>query len=82
MNNISTLAPHQKAWPTISAKPAQAPRRDSPATLLDIITVWEERRRFRWELEEMAKTNPHLITDIGLTKEELEAEVAKPFWKA
>jgi uncharacterized protein YjiS (DUF1127 family) len=30
----------------------------------------------------MATDNPHLIDDIGLTKEEVEAEIAKlPFWQ-
>jgi uncharacterized protein YjiS (DUF1127 family) len=83
MNDVSALAPYQAEWPTMSVRPAHmSRRRHGPAALLDIINVWEERKRFRWELEEMAKTAPHLIADIGLTKEELEAEVAKPFWKA
>jgi uncharacterized protein YjiS (DUF1127 family) len=83
MNDLSALAPHQAAWLSTVALPAKASRRrhGPAAALLDIINVWEERKRFRWELDEMARTNPHLIEDIGLTKEALEAEVAKPFWK-
>jgi uncharacterized protein YjiS (DUF1127 family) len=27
------------------------------------------------------KDDPHLICDIGLTKLEAEAEIAKPFWQ-
>ncbi|TPM34123.1 DUF1127 domain-containing protein [Mesorhizobium sp. B2-2-2] len=42
---------------------------------------WRERIRFRWELERMSKDNPHLIDDIGLTKRQVEAELAKPFWR-
>ncbi|WP_318012712.1 MULTISPECIES: DUF1127 domain-containing protein [unclassified Mesorhizobium] len=42
---------------------------------------WRERIRFRWELERMTKDNPHLIDDIGLTKRQVEAELAKPFWQ-
>ena len=30
----------------------------------------------------MSKANPHLIDDIGLTRRQVEAEIAKPFWQA
>ena len=40
-----------------------------------------ERIRFRWELEQMSEANPHLIDDIGLTRRQVEAEIAKPFWQ-
>ncbi|EHK54991.1 hypothetical protein MAXJ12_22541 [Mesorhizobium alhagi CCNWXJ12-2] len=29
----------------------------------------------------MSKDNPHLIDDIGLTKRQVEAEIAKRFWQ-
>ena len=29
----------------------------------------------------MSKDNPHLIDDIGLTRRQVEAEIAKPFWQ-
>ncbi|NGO51308.1 DUF1127 domain-containing protein [Mesorhizobium camelthorni] len=59
------------------------PRRHSSlATLRSIIATWEERKRFRWELKQMSKNNPHLIDDIGLTQRQVEAEIAKPFWQA
>jgi hypothetical protein len=29
----------------------------------------------------MSKANPHLIDDIGLTRRQVEAEIAKPFWQ-
>jgi uncharacterized protein YjiS (DUF1127 family) len=62
---------------------AKAPlQRYSLGSLLSVITTWEERKRFRWELEEMAKTAPHLVEDIGLTKGDVEAEIAKRFWQA
>ncbi|MGO4840322.1 DUF1127 domain-containing protein, partial [Rhizobiaceae sp. 2RAB30] len=47
-----------------------------------IIAIWEERKRFRLDLEGMAKTSPHLIDDIGLTRQQAAAEIAKPFWRA
>jgi uncharacterized protein YjiS (DUF1127 family) len=50
--------------------------------LRSIIAAWDERRRFRWQLQQMSKANPHLIDDIGLTRRQVEAEIAKPFWQA
>ena len=84
MNDVSVLVPPQVAWMSTAARPAKTSRRrhGAAAALLDTINTWEERKRFRWELDEMARVNPHLIDDIGLTKDELEAEIAKPFWKA
>jgi uncharacterized protein YjiS (DUF1127 family) len=39
--------------------PAEMPRRhDSLPTLRRIIATWEERKRFRWALEQMSKDNP------------------------
>jgi uncharacterized protein YjiS (DUF1127 family) len=63
--------------------PAEVSRRHySLATLRSIIATWDERNRVRWELEQMSKDNPHLIDDIGLTRRQVEAEIAKPFWQA
>jgi uncharacterized protein YjiS (DUF1127 family) len=56
-------------------------RRYSLATLRSIIATWRWRIRFRWELEQKSKDNPHLIDDIGLTRRQVEAEIAKPFWQ-
>lgn len=66
----------------MGAGPEHAGRRHGFATLRSLVTTWEERRRFRSDLERMAKDNPHLIGDIGLTGREVEAEIAKPFWQA
>ena len=52
------------------------------ATLRSIIATWEERKRFRRELEQKSKDDPHLIDDIGLTRRQVEAEIAKRFWQA
>lgn len=66
-----------------SVGPAETPRRRGGlAAMLGILACWEERRRLRWELERMSRDNPHLIDDIGLTARQVEAEVAKPFWRA
>jgi uncharacterized protein YjiS (DUF1127 family) len=52
-----------------------------PATLQGIVAAWRERARFRWELEQMLRDNPHLVDDAGLTRRQAEAEIAKPFWQ-
>lgn len=44
--------------------------------------AWRQRTRFRWELKRLAKDNAYLIDDIGLTKEQVEEEIAKlPYWQ-
>jgi uncharacterized protein YjiS (DUF1127 family) len=70
MNDTLALAPHRAA------------RHHSLAALRNIIAIWEGRKRVRWELEQMSRDDPHLIEDIGLTKRQVEAEIAKPFWQA
>ena len=50
--------------------------------LRSIIAAWSERMRVRWELEQMSKDGSHLIDDIGLTRRQVETEIAKPFWQA
>jgi uncharacterized protein YjiS (DUF1127 family) len=85
MNAIPILAstPHRAASLGTPVRSAEVPRRHySLATLRSIIATWEERKRLRWELEQMSKDNPHLIDDIGLTRGQVEAEIAKPFWQA
>ena len=52
------------------------------ATLRSTIATWGERNRLRWQLAQMSKANPHLIDDIGLTRRQVEAEIAKRFWQA
>ena len=81
MHDTRTLAstPHQAVQP---GRPAHAsPRHFSLASLQNMIATWRWRRHYRWELEERARSNPHLIEDIGLTTREVEAEIAKRFWQ-
>ena len=65
-----------------SATAQQSHRHYGLATLQGMMATWDERKRFRRELEQMSKDNPHLVDDIGLTKQQVEAEIAKPFWQA
>jgi len=46
-----------------------------------MLAIWQERIRARWKLAQMAQENPHLLKDIGLTKQQVETEIAKPFWR-
>ncbi|MBD9491984.1 DUF1127 domain-containing protein [Ensifer sp. ENS11] len=63
-------------------RPAEVSRRHhSLTTLRSIIATWAERIRFRWELEQKLKDDPHLIDDIGLTRQQFEAEIAKSLWQ-
>ena len=57
-------------------------RRYSLSALRSLIALRREQAYFRFELKRIAKDNPHLIDDIGLTRKEVEAEIAKlPFWQ-
>ena len=47
-----------------------------------MIAAFREQARFRWDLKRISETNPHLIDDIGLTRRQVEEEIAKlPFWQ-
>jgi uncharacterized protein YjiS (DUF1127 family) len=79
---IDSLAPvpHEAARPGTPVQPAELSR--WLATPRSAMATWEDRTRFRWELEQMSRANPHLIDDFGLTRRQVEAEIAKPFWQA
>lgn len=49
--------------------------------LRSLIAAWDKRAYFRWQLARMARETPELIDDIGLTMAEVNAEIAKPFWR-
>ncbi|MBX3573217.1 MAG: DUF1127 domain-containing protein [Mesorhizobium sp.] len=53
----------------------------SLARLRRQVDAWEERKRFRLRLRDMLVTAPHLIDDVGLSNEQAEAEIMKPFWR-
>ncbi|WP_234716900.1 DUF1127 domain-containing protein [Ensifer adhaerens] len=85
MDDTPTLAsaPHQASRPRTPVGPAEVSRRHySLATLRSIIATWDERKRVRCDLERKLKEDPYLIDDIGLTRRQVEAEIAKPFWQA
>lgn len=77
MNGPCTLAsvPHQ------AARPGMSRLQSSLASLRNLFSTWRWRLRFRWQLERTLQENPHLIRDIGLTKRQVETEIAKRFWR-
>jgi uncharacterized protein YjiS (DUF1127 family) len=79
MNDI--LSPHRAAWPETPMRPMWR-RRYGLATLRNVMAIWDKRKRFRRDLALMSRDDPHLIDDIGLTRRQAEAEIAKPFWRA
>lgn len=52
------------------------------AALPQLIETWRARRRFRADLENALRDNPHLIPDMGLTTWQARAEVTKHFWES
>lgn len=46
--------------------------------LADGLIDWLERARQRRHLAELS---PHMLKDIGLSRADVETEVAKPFWR-
>jgi uncharacterized protein YjiS (DUF1127 family) len=82
MNDTLGSAPHRAAWPGTPAGRADVSRRHHGlATQRSMIATWRERIRVRKALAQMSKANPYLIDDIGLTRRQAEAEIAKPFWQ-
>jgi uncharacterized protein YjiS (DUF1127 family) len=48
--------------------------------LLENWRVWKERMRQRAALRDIAD-DPHLLNDLGITRDEALAQANKPFWR-
>ncbi|MEM9371675.1 MAG: DUF1127 domain-containing protein [Pseudomonadota bacterium] len=46
--------------------------------LINLVRLWRHRARTRMELSDL---EPHMLRDIGVTPEQAEHEIAKPFWR-
>ncbi len=79
MNDILAPALHRAAAPQarLAAASLQSGRF---APLRGILATWRWRARYRRELAQKSRHDPHLIDDIGLRRAQVEAEIAKPFW--
>lgn len=83
MSDAFATARRPAEWPRTAAGSAEMSRRCSRLAIVrSIVATWDERMRFRWDLERKSKDTPHLIDDIGLTKRQVETEIAKPFWRS
>lgn len=74
MNSTISIRP-------IIAAPAARPQdlSDRLRGLVALTALWAARRRQRRELREL---DDRLLRDIGLTREQVLREAAKPFWRA
>jgi uncharacterized protein YjiS (DUF1127 family) len=50
----------------------------SGAVVVESVLAWFERTRQRRQLSELSD---HMLKDIGLSRADVEAEAAKPFWR-
>jgi len=48
------------------------------AKIKKVVRIWIERSRQR---KQLAQLEDHLLEDIGLTRSQIQNEIAKPFWK-
>ena len=49
------------------------------ARVLVVLALWQQRARERHQL---ANLGEHMLRDLGLQSDKVEAECAKPFWRA
>jgi uncharacterized protein YjiS (DUF1127 family) len=81
MTNSLASAPHQAVRRRTPVGQVSR-RRYSLASLRNAIAAWRRRAHFRWDLKRISEVNPHLIDDIGLTRRQVDEEIAKlPFWQ-
>ena len=77
---MSTLFSYGNSLPHVRLNAAaHDPQSNSWRTLLEKWRVWDERRRQRAALRDIAD-DPYLLHDLGLTREEALDEANKPFW--
>ena len=57
---------------------AHRDRRSWPARLFTWLIVWNERHRERCQLNEL---DDRALRDMGLSRDQVEAESRKPFWQ-
>jgi uncharacterized protein YjiS (DUF1127 family) len=53
----------------------------TPTVLLDTARIWMARRRQRKALRELVEHDDRMLRDVGLSRDEVRREAAKPFWR-
>ena len=56
----------------------EIPQGFSARQIIKKVKFWRNRSRQR---KQLARLDAHLLADIGLSAEQVKAEIAKPFWK-
>lgn len=51
------------------------------SSLMRYISRCQEQHYYHLDLLRLSNDAPHMIEDVGLTKEKVESELAKPFWR-
>lgn len=51
------------------------------AEIRPLLDAWRRRHRYRRELKRLLRSGPHLVEDIGLSRQHADREVAKSFWR-
>ncbi len=67
---MSTLVLNQK-WEKLSLL-------EKLQAVLSVMQLWSDRR---YQRKQLAKLDARQLNDMGLTREQVAAEFAKPFWK-
>jgi uncharacterized protein YjiS (DUF1127 family) len=56
------------------------PLRSALGAIGAVLKAWKRRSRSRRELRRLIESDPHLLADVGLAKEQVERELTKQFW--
>ena len=76
MSIVHSSAPG--ACATLAPPPREIRR---PAVQTAFIATWQARRRYRAHLRRLLQVGRYMIADIGLSLDEVLAEIEKPFWR-
>ncbi len=63
---------------TIGLRPRRSFVLGAVVGLFDQLAVWQDRRRQRFTL---ARPDDRMLRDIGLTTDDVQHEISKPFWR-
>ena len=75
--SIGTLA----HFPDGYARVQQDSSPTSAVSWMDTVRIWSARSRERRALRELAELGDHFLKDIGISREQVLREAAKPFWQ-
>jgi len=78
---MSTLFSYGNSLPHVRRNAVvQEPQSNSWSSLLEKWWSWNERNRQRAALRDIAD-DPHLLSDLGITREEALEQAGQPFWR-